>query len=252
MSGLQPRPNKATDPHPTKPQLVIRVKHFFGQSLELGGDVPVGEDELGEGFADAGGELHFLHVVGECAGFAEGAERPDGGFGVVGGEVEVGADLVLVEAGHAVGVEAESNGLQAHIRRRGANVMQRPAVVGAAFLGKGRLGEGEDEHGSGAGPGLVELDEAVEDFGVGLVALVAEEEAPGLLVRGGRGPGGGGEDLGEVFVGDGLVREGARGPAAGDELVDAGGGGGVLEGFEVGGHGGLLLLLRRQSARRNV
>jgi len=90
--------------------------------------------------------------------------------------------------------------------------------------------------GGGLGPGLVELDEGVEDLGVGLVALFADEEAPGLLVVAGGGPGGCGEDLGEVFGGDWLFGEGARGPALEDDVGYAGGGWGVLEGFEVLGH----------------
>jgi hypothetical protein len=84
---------------------------------------------------------------------------------------------------------------------------------------------------------LVELDERGEDFAVGGIALVADEEAPGLLVGAGRGPGGCGEDLFEVFVGDGLVGKRARGPALEDEVFDTGVGGAMLEGFEVWGHG---------------
>jgi hypothetical protein len=200
--------------------------------LEGGGLFPSFEDEVGEGIALAGSGLHGLHGFGEGFGGTEVAESPDSadleGFG----DFEGGADLVLVEAAHAVGVQTEGGGLEGQVGGGCAGVVQGVAV-GLSGLSEGLFADGEDEDGSSGGPALVAVDESVKEFGVGGVAFLADEEAPGLLVVAGSGPGGGGEDFGEIFAGDGLVGKGAGAPALEEEVFDAGFGGGVLEGFEV-------------------
>ena len=53
---------------------------------------------------------------------------------------------------------------------------------------KSLLRHRENQNRSALGPALVERDQVVEDLFVGFIALVANQEAPGLLVEGGRRP----------------------------------------------------------------
>jgi hypothetical protein len=216
-----------------KASTYLQAKTRPGRSrLELGGGVPVGEDNFGEGLAGAGAGLLLFEVGGEGVGIAEVADGGDGSDVEVFRDAEGGAGFIVAESGHGVGVEAEGSGLDGEGRRGGAGVV-KAVIVRGAVVGEGLLAGGEDEDGSGFGPILIEGDEGVVDLFVGRVTAAADDEAPGLLIEGGGGPVGGFEQGGEVGGGDIFVGEGAGRPAFADDFVEIAGGGGLLGGFDL-------------------
>src|ERR1700759_3341552 len=95
-------------------------------------------------------------------------------------------------------------------------------AIGRAIFREGFLAYGENQHRSGFGPGLIELNQSIEDLLIRLVASPAHQKPPWLLIgRGGR-PARRFEQLFQLCRWHFLVGIDARAPATTDQMLNTG------------------------------